>query len=76
MRFGHLAVRVKDIDRTLEFYCKGLGFKEAFRINNDNGSLRIVYIHISVGQYLELCLGGDGACVPRRGDVRYGSRSE
>lgn len=59
MRFGHVALRVKDIDKILQFYCKGLGFKEAFRINNDDGGLRIVYLHISDGQYLELCLGGE-----------------
>jgi len=59
MRFGHVAIRVKDIEKMLTFYCHGLGFAEAFRINNDDGSLRIVYVHISEGQYLELCLGGD-----------------
>jgi len=59
MRFGHLALRVKDIDKMLDFYCRGLGLQEAFRINNDDGSLRIVYLYISEGQYLELCLGGD-----------------
>ncbi len=59
MRFSHVAIRVKDIDKMLEFYCKGLGLTEAFRINNEDGSLRIVYVHISEGQYLELCLGGE-----------------
>jgi lactoylglutathione lyase len=59
MRFGHVAIRVKKIDEMLEFYCKGLGFKEAFKILNDDGSLRIVYLHISEGQYFELCLGGE-----------------
>jgi lactoylglutathione lyase len=60
MRFGHVAIRVKDIDKVLEFYCHGLGFTEAFRITNDDGSLRIVYVHISNGQYLEICTGGEG----------------
>lgn len=59
MRFSHVAIRVKNIEKSLDFYCRGLGFKEAFRINNDDGSLRIVYLHISERQYLELCLGGD-----------------
>lgn len=59
LKLGHIAIRVKDIDKILEFYVNGLGFEEAFRINNDDGSLRIVYVHISDGQYLELCLGGD-----------------
>jgi len=59
IKLGHVAIRVKDINVMLNFYCKGLGLQEAFRINNDDGSLRIVYLHISNGQYLELCLGGD-----------------
>lgn len=59
MRLNHVALRVKDIDKILEYYCHGFGFEEAFRINNDDGSLRIVYLHISEGQYFELCLGGD-----------------
>lgn len=59
MRFNHVAIRVKNIEEMLKFYCDGLGLKEAFRINNDDGSLRIVYLHISDKQYLELCLGGD-----------------
>lgn len=59
MRFNHIALRIKNLDKMLEFYCNGLGFKEAFRINNDDGSLRIIYLHISDGQYLELCLGGE-----------------
>lgn len=59
MRFGHLALRVKDINKMLDFYGYGLGFTEAFRIKNDDGSLRIVYLHISGGQYLELCPGGN-----------------
>lgn len=60
MKFGHIALRVKDINKMLDFYCSKLGLTEAFRINNDDGSLRIVYLHISDGQFVELCLGGDG----------------
>lgn len=59
VRFGHVAIRIKKVEEMLDFYCKGLGFEDTFRINNDDGSLRIVYIHISNGQYLELCLGGE-----------------
>ena len=59
MRFGHVAIRIKKVNEMLDFYCRGLGLKEAFRIKNDDGSLRIVYLHISDKQYLELCLGGE-----------------
>ncbi len=58
MRFGHVAIRVRMVEEMLDFYCK-LGLKEAFRISNTDGSLRIVYLHISEKQYVELCLGGD-----------------
>lgn len=58
MRFNHIAIRVKNIEQMLLFYCKKLGLTEAFNILNDDGSLRIVYLHISDGQYLELCLNG------------------
>lgn len=59
MRFGHIALRIKNIDKMLKFYQDGFGFKEAFQIKNEDGSLRIIYLHISEKQYLELCLGGD-----------------
>jgi lactoylglutathione lyase len=59
MRFNHVAIRVRDIGAMLDFYCQKLGLEEAFRIFNDDDSLRIIYIHISEGQYLELCLNGN-----------------
>lgn len=59
MRFNHIALRVSNIEEMLDFYCNKLGFQEAFRISNDDGSLRIVYVHISEGQYLELSLNGE-----------------
>jgi lactoylglutathione lyase len=58
MRLNHIAIRVKNIEAMLGFYCQKLGFEEAFRIFNDDQSLRLIYVHISEGQYLELCLNG------------------
>lgn len=59
LRLGHVAIRIKDADTMLQYYINGLGLQEAFRIKNDDGSLRIVFLHIAEKQYLELCLGGD-----------------
>lgn len=59
LRLGHVAIRIKDVDTMLDYYTNGLGLQEAFRINNDDGSLRIAFLHIADKQYLELCLGGD-----------------
>jgi lactoylglutathione lyase len=50
---GHIAIRVKDIDRSLDFYVGKLGFAEMFRLDRD-GKLWIVYLRITDDQYLEL----------------------
>lgn len=59
MKFAHIAIRVKEIEKIVDYYVNGWGFKEAFRINNDDGTLRLVYINISDDQYLEICTDGE-----------------
>ena len=56
---GHVAIRVKDIDRSLDFYVNKLGFKEMFRLDRDD-RLWIVYLRITDDQYLELFPEGHG----------------
>ena len=51
---GHIAFYVNDIDASLEFYSKALGFQEAFRITRDDGSLGLVYLYIADSQFIEL----------------------
>jgi lactoylglutathione lyase len=55
---AHYGVKVKDMDRSVDFYTNILGFEEAFRIHNDDGSLRILYLHIGRHQFVELFPGG------------------
>ena len=43
---GHIAIRVKDIDRTLDFYRDKLGFKEMFRLERD-GKLWLMYLRVT-----------------------------
>jgi lactoylglutathione lyase len=50
---GHIAIRVKDVDRTLEFYVGRLGFKEMFRLERE-GRLWLLYLRISDTQFLEV----------------------
>ena len=47
---GHIAIRVKDIDRTLDFYRDKLGFKEMFRLERD-GRLWLMYLRVTDTQY-------------------------
>ena len=53
-RIGHIAFYVEDIEASVEFYGRALGFKEAFRITRDDGSLGLVYLHVSESEFLEL----------------------
>lgn len=51
---GHVAIRVKDVERSLAFYCGKLGLHEMFRLNRDSGELWLVYVRITDDQYLEV----------------------
>jgi len=51
---GHIGLRVKDMEKSLDFYCKLLGLQKAFTIENDEGKPWIEYIKICDGQFLEL----------------------
>ena len=63
---GHVALKVADIGRSLEFYRDRLGFAEMMRLNQDDGSLWLVYLRITDTQFLELFPGGKGSRAPDR----------
>ena len=44
MRYLHTMVRVKDLDRSLYFYCDLLGLKEMRRIENEKGRFTLVFL--------------------------------
>ncbi len=44
MRYLHTMVRVTDLDASLDFYCKKLGFVETRRIQNDKGRFTLVFL--------------------------------
>jgi lactoylglutathione lyase len=54
---GHPAFAAHDVERTLEFYGL-LGIEEAFRLNHDDGSLMLVYLHVSGDRFIEVFPGG------------------
>lgn len=59
---GHSAYGVADVDASLAFY-ELLGIEESFRLNRDDGSLMLVYLHISGDRFIELFPGGPTADV-------------
>ena len=68
---GHVAIRVKDVSRTLDFYVEKLGFPEMFRLERE-GRLWIVYLRITDGQFLEIFPDAEGERAPPREPVWWG----
>jgi lactoylglutathione lyase len=54
---GHPAFAAHDVDETIGFY-EVLGIEEAFRLHNDDGSLMLVYLHVSGDRFVEVFPGG------------------
>ncbi len=55
---AHNAVKVTNMEATLDFYCNKLGFKKAFEIADDNNNPWIVYVKIRDGQFIEFFYDG------------------
>lgn len=52
---GHVAFRISSLEKSLDFYCNKLGFREAFRLEQEGKpSPWIVYIQIAPGHFIEL----------------------
>jgi len=45
MRYLHTMVRVRDLDESLDFYCKKLGLLESHRMDSENGRFTLVYLY-------------------------------
>jgi lactoylglutathione lyase len=66
---GHVAIKVKNMAKSLEFYTVQLGFSEILRLNYSDGSLFLIYLRITDTQYLELFPNGIGDRAPDRDAV-------
>ncbi|MCH9665674.1 MAG: lactoylglutathione lyase [Gammaproteobacteria bacterium] len=44
MRYLHTMVRVTDLDKSIEFYCNGLGMKEISRKENPEGKFTLAFL--------------------------------
>ena len=57
---AHSAVTVKNMNESIRFYTKALGFHQAFELKNpETDAPWIVYLSICPGQFLELFYGGE-----------------
>jgi lactoylglutathione lyase len=53
MHLGHTAYAISDLDKTIEFYCYGLGFQKLFTIKNDDGEPSMVYVKVNEREFIE-----------------------
>lgn len=67
---AHVAIRVKDVDRTLAFYVGKLGFQEMLRIDRD-GKLWLLYLRVTDTQYIEVFPDGEGEMAAPREAVGF-----
>lgn len=51
---NHVGINVPDMDEALAYYTETLGFPEAFRVSDDQGQPRLVYVQISGNTFVEL----------------------
>ncbi|GCE24423.1 VOC family protein [Dictyobacter kobayashii] len=69
---GHVAFYISNLEKSLDFYCQKLGFREAFRLDREGTpSPWIVYIQVAPGNFIELFPGGAGENRPRGQNVGY-----
>jgi catechol 2,3-dioxygenase-like lactoylglutathione lyase family enzyme len=63
-RLAHAAIRVSDLEKALDFYCRVVGLTEHFRLHDDQDRLMLVYLQVTPGQFVELFPGGQAPYDP------------
>src|ERR1700741_5669125 len=51
---NHVGISVPNIDEAVAYYTQKMGYREAFRVNDEKGQVRLVYMQISKNTFLEL----------------------
>ena len=44
MKYLHTMIRISDVEKSLNFYCKGLGLIETRRIENEQGRFTLIFL--------------------------------
>ena len=67
---GHPAFAAHDLEKSLAFY-RLLGIHESFRLNNPDGSLMLVYMHVAGNRFIELFPNGPAPDPKRQGSFMH-----
>ena len=57
----HIALYATDMRKSADFYCRVLGGRQVFTVNNDDGDPVMMYIRLVPGQYIEMFHAQPGA---------------
>ena len=44
MKYLHTMIRISDVEKSLDFYCKGLGLIETRRLENEQGRFTLIFL--------------------------------
>jgi catechol 2,3-dioxygenase-like lactoylglutathione lyase family enzyme len=55
---NHVGMVVGNYDAAFDFYTKTMGFREAYTIKNDDGSVRLTYLQLDKSTFVELIPAG------------------
>jgi catechol 2,3-dioxygenase-like lactoylglutathione lyase family enzyme len=51
---NHVCINVPNVEEAVTYYTQKMGYREAFRLNDEKGQPRLVYMQISKNTFLEL----------------------
>jgi hypothetical protein len=51
---NHVGINVPNVVEAVSYYTQKMGYREAFRVNDDKGQPRLVYMYISRNTFLEI----------------------
>jgi catechol 2,3-dioxygenase-like lactoylglutathione lyase family enzyme len=57
IRFRHVCLTVKDLERSIAFYCGHLGFTRGPEFRNEKGECCGIFLYLNSGDFLELFRG-------------------
>ena len=68
---AHVAFHVKDMEKSVEFYCGVLGLTKAFELHDDADQPWIVYLKVCDKEFIELFFNGVGEASPMTKHTGY-----